>query len=296
MKKAISLILSLLMLLSLAACSTEHTSETNVSLSVETTSETSEETPADESDVYWHFEVQNEGTDGEYKADDGTVVMQTSYVLPRLAAVQSGETAVEGAEAPAWMLQVVDAFNAGSAAELERMIADADEAAADAKERYESMSEEERAYFAPYAEELAVSEVNSSDRMTSIVLNGWFNYGGAHPNAYNSVWNFDLEEGEFVGLADMTDDYDALRAVLAEEIIARIEAQDDRDVYFEDCADTLRAKEDYVVSFGGANEMTVWLGEDYIAPHAAGVQTFDFDLGMIAPYLNDYGAALLQRT
>ncbi len=40
--------------------------------------------------------------------------------------------------------------------------------------------------------------------------------------------------------------------------------------------------------------MTVWFSEYDIAPHAAGIPMFDISYDVLAPYLNDSGAALLQ--
>ena len=290
MKKAISILLSLTLAFSLAACTTTstHNSETNVSVDV---SAEENAAPQEEEELSWHYETQMEGKKGEYNAEDGAVVMATSFDLPYLSVICN----VEGveAEAPDYMKKTVEAFNSASDQMMDRLIEEANGYAADAKEMYESLEESKRADFEPWTEEVTLGDVRSSDRLCSILLNGYLNIGGPHPTNFNSVFNFDLDDAKSVKLSDLTDDPAALNAAVAEEIITQIKANNLEEEFYENYAETLRGMQEFTVMFNGVDAVTVLLGEYELAPHAVGLPSFDVNYSVLTPHLNDYGKALL---
>lgn len=268
MKKLLAVLLLPCLALSLCACAGRN------------------EPPA--ADAAWHYNVSTEPEDKKFYADDGTLVATRSLDLAYLEFECSGTD-----EATVRKLrETCDTFNAA----MDAVRDEADEAglAEMGREGYE-WSRETGVEFVPYSDEFGVTGVFLSDTMVSVVGAGSSYTGGAHPNNYMSAWNYDLKEGKFFDVNDLGDDAAALRGVIAESVLKQIEAEGDADGYFPGYEETVRGAESFHVYFDEKG-MTVWFPEYDIAPHAAGIPMFDISYAELAPYLNEYGAALLGQT
>jgi len=285
MKKAISLMLALVLALSLAACGgkdkTPEMVEAIPAQPVETTETT--ETAAEPQEQAAAYTAEARTAETEITAEDGTVVGSTKYTLNYLT-TNGGEE----------MQAVCKTFNDAMDAFAAEMYAEDSEFAAHSREVYEWQTSE-NIEFMPCYDEFAVTDTLMSDTMLSIVGVGSNFTGGAHPNNYMMAWNYDLQNGKFFTLNDLTDDPAALRAAIADEILAQIEAQGLAEGYFENYEEAIRGAEDFNVYFQPGSTMTVWFDEYVIAPHAAGIPAFSMDLSILDPYLNAAGAALLDR-
>ena len=80
--------------------------------------------------------------------------------------------------------------------------------------------------------------------------------------------------------------------MIANEVIDAIGKENDPKSYFEDYAETIRAKDSFEVSFG-TDAMVVRFSQYEIAPYAIGMPTFSISYEKIAPYLNERGQRLL---
>jgi len=285
MKQAISLMLALVLALSLAACGgkdkTPEMVEAIPAQPVETTETT--ETAAEPQEQAAAYTAEARTAETEITAEDGTVVGSTKYTLNYLT-TNGGEE----------MQAVCKTFNDAMDAFAAEMYAEDSEFAAHSREVYEWQTSE-NIEFMPCYDEFAVTDTLMSDTMLSIVGVGSNFTGGAHPNNYMMAWNYDLQNGKFFTLNDLTDDPAALRAAIADEILAQIEAQGLAEGYFENYEEAIRGAEDFNVYFQPGSTMTVWFDEYVIAPHAAGIPAFSMDLSILDPYLNAAGAALLDR-
>lgn len=286
MKNAISLMLALVLALSLAACGGKNNEmvEAIPAQPVETTESTeSAETAAEPQEQAATYTVEARTAETEITAEDGTLVGSSKYTLNYLT--------TDGGEE---MQAVCKTFNDAMDAFAAETYAEDSEFAAQSRDVYEWQTSE-NIEFMPCYDEFGVTDTFMSDNMVSIVGVGSNYTGGAHPNNYMMAWNYDLQNGRFFTLNDLTDDPAALRAAIAEEVTIQIAAQNESDMYNEDYADTLQATEDFNVYFEAGNTMTVWFDEYVIAPHAAGIPAFSMDLSILDPYLNAAGAALLGR-
>ena len=241
----------------------------------------------------WDYEVTTEETAGEYKADDGMLLAFWSYEQPVLSLTEKdGAAATAPSEA---MHAAVEAFNAEAFAQAQAAAASFDGLKADALARYNELTEEGNAdFFAPYAQNEAVESVYRGGDLLSVTMSSYGYWGGAHGGAATRYMNFDLGAGRFFTLNDLTDDPAALRAAVAEEILAQIGGQGVDEGYFPGYEETIRAKEDFNAGFDETG-VTVVFDEYEIAPYAAGIPAFTVSYDVLAPHLNDYGAALLQR-
>lgn len=284
MKQAISLMLALTLALSLAACggrgSAPEMVEAIPAQPVET-AESGESAPESEQGPV--YRVETRPVEEEYTADDGTVVGHKRYTLAYLAT--DGDDAAREA--------VCKTFNDAMDAFFAQDFAEDSDFASVCRDAY-AWQAEAGIEFEPCYDEFGVTDTAMSDTMLSISGAGSSYTGGAHPNNYLAAWNYDLQNGKFFTLNDLAGDPAALRAAVADEILAQIEAQGLAEGYFENYEEVIRGAEDFNVFFGGGRTMTVWFSEYDIAPHAAGIPMFDISYDVLAPYLNDSGAALLQ--
>ena len=283
MKKAITMMLTLVLALSLSACGgkdeTPEMVEAIPAQPVET-AESGETAPEREQGPV--YRVESRPVEEEYTAEDGTVVGHKRYTLAYLAT--DGDDAARAAVCKTFN-DAMDAFFAQEFAED----SDFGEVCRDAY----AWQAEAGVEFEPCYDEFAVTDTAMSDTMLSVSGAGSSYTGGAHPNNYLASWNYDLQNGRFFTLGDLADDPAALRAAVADEILAQIEAQGLAEGYFENYEEIIRGAEEFNVFFGGGRTMTVWFSEYDIAPHAAGIPAFSMDVSVLAPYLNAAGAALL---
>ena len=276
MKRALTILMAATLALGFYACAgktptgnTEPTEPTETAEPAETTEDAA---------PVWTWETRTSET--AYTAEDGTEVARRRYELPYLT-YSGSETAERDA--------VRDTFNDA----MDQVVADSEQLDLEevGRENY-AWSTETGIEFIPCLDEFSATDVYQNGALLSVSGVGSSMTGGAHPTNYLMAWNYDLDEGRFFTLSDLSDDPAALRAAIAEDILAQIDAEGNADWYFPEYQDTVRGMEDFNVFFD-AEGMTVWFSEYDIAPHAAGIPTFRISADTLAPHLNAYARQLL---
>ena len=229
-----------------------------------------------------------------YKADDGTILLSTSYELPQLELRTDGGALYEPPANSTALTQpkelaVRDAFNA----EMERcyaaVLSNESELAQEARDHYSSVPEAFEYIY--YADELLGEVVYRTDGLISVLANTYTFLGGAHPNTTARTWSFDLTTGELLTLDALdaqpsTDSAlgESLTHTLAMAVLEQIDAQGLSEYYFEDYASyifDLAANASFYFNDKG---MTIVFDPAVIAPYAASAQKFEI------PYSRFYNA------
>lgn len=282
MKKLLSTLLALSLALSLGACA------------VKVEPDKPDEPAKDELRIV--FTEERLTKEVEYKADDGTVLLIEKYDLPQLEV----RTSANEVYTPPVSNAAVDvpqeyaaalAFNAEMQRAADALDASAQEALTMAREHYASLDEEQRAYWANYADELIVDSICRHYGLVSVWGVGYSNYGGAHGWESIRAWSFDLTTGEFLTLDGLdaqpsTDSAlgESLTHTLAMAVLEQIDAQGLSEYYFEDYASyifDLAANASFYFNDKG---MTIVFDPAVIAPYAASAQKFEI------PYSRFYNA------
>lgn len=123
--------------------------------------------------------------------------------------------------------------------------------------------------------------------------------GGAHPVTTFSALAFDLQQERFVSVADLAEDREGLRDVVAKEILRQMEQSEVPEQYFifysrEEMPQILASWVMDCCVYMGAEQMEITYNVYTLAPYAAGPLTFSVPYDMLSPYLSQYGADLLQ--
>ena len=282
MKKLLSTLLALALALSLGACA------------VKVEPGEPDEPAKDELRVV--FTEEHLTKEVEYKADDGTVLLIEKYDLPQLEVRTSANevytppvsnTAVDVPQEYAAAL----AFNAEMQHAADALDASAQEALTMAREHYAGLDEEQRAYWANYAEELIVDSICRHSGLVSVWGGGYSNYGGAHGWESIRAWSFDLTTGEFLTLDGLdaqpsTDSAlgESLTHTLAMAVLEQIDAQGLSEYYFEDYASYIFDLASNAHFYFSGSGMTVNFDAYVLGPYASGPQTFEI------PYSHFYNA------
>ena len=282
MRKLLSTLLALSLALSLGACA------------VKVDPSEPDEPAKDELRIV--FTKEHLTKEVEYKADDGTVLLIEKYDLPQLEV----RTSADEVYTPPVSNAAVDvpqeyaaalAFNAEMQRAADALDVSAQEALAMAREHYDSLDAEQRAYWANYADELIVDDICQFSGLVSVWGGGYSNYGGAHGWESIRAWSFDLTTGEFLTLDGLdaqpsTDSAlgESLTHTLAMAVLEQIDAQGLSEYYFEDYASyifDLAANASFYFNDKG---MTIVFDPAVIAPYAASAQKFEI------PYSRFYNA------
>lgn len=267
MKKLLSLSLSLLLMLSLAACGGADTP------------------PVEEEETPWepfaYTLTSGEGYADETAAEDGTVVATCHHEIPALTP--------EGALTPAQQASV-DHFTAA----MEEILAGSrllyDELRETALTDYEYYAEVGLDFAGCYTDEMTYTAV-TGERAISLDFAGYTNSGAPHPAVGDVCYLFDLEAAEMVTVDDIADGA-AFRAAVAEELLRQIGEQGLAEQYYEDYEATARAQEEvaYFFHHGG---VTVYFPNYTLGPYAAGYPSFEVAYDIYADTLTQRGQALL---
>ena len=282
MKKLLSTLLALSLALSLGACA------------VKVDPSEPDEPAKDELRVV--FTEEHLTKEVEYKADDGTVLLIEKYDLPQLEVRTSANevytppvsnTAVDVPQEYAAAL----AFNAEMQHAADALDASAQEALTMAREHYAGLDEEQRAYWANYAEELIVDSICRHSGLVSVWGGGYSNYGGAHGWESIRAWSFDLTTGEFLTLdgLDAQPSTDSalgktLIDTLASEIVNRIYEEGLDDYLYDDFYSYVYDLSSNAHFYFSGSGMTVNFDAYVLGPYASGPQTFEI------PYSHFYNA------
>ena len=268
MKRYISYILALTMLLSLAAGG----------------GETVEQPTGDE--IVCSFFVLSEPYEQEYKAEDGTTLAQCHYEFADL------EITHDLAAANAQMFAAQQTFNEEMERQRSEQISSFKSLCDAAKEDYEYASENGLDWNA-YVDEMTMDIVYQTDGGLLSIYAAVYSYtGGAHPTNGFATWNYDLNEGEFLQYSDFTDDEEAFRAVVANEILSQIDEQGFAAGLFESYEASVEELSYADVCFN-ADGMVVCFPEYILGPHSAGLQIFTVPYHRIAGLLSERGERLL---
>lgn len=239
--------------------------------------------------IAWHYVLTTDKRTEEKKNAEGVLLAETRYELPKLEAICDGGDASQ--TPPEAQRRVCEVFNS-RVAELSKSLTTVEKLAESAQEQYTEMSEEYRKSFGSYTEELRVSESRQRGDLLEVSFQTYGYWGGAHGGSSFFSWHYDLADGKFIELADLSDQPDKLNQMVANEIISSIENGADTDEYVEDYAEIIRAKEGFEVSCG-ADAMTVIFSQYEIASYAFGIPTFEISYDKLAPLLNERGRRLL---
>ena len=291
MRKLLSTLLALSLALSLGACA------------VKVEPDKPDEPAKDELRVV--FTEEHLTKEVEYKADDGTVLLIEKYDLPQLEV----RTSADEVYTPPVSNAAVDvpqeyaaalAFNAEMQRAADALDASAQEALTMAREHYAGLDEEQRAYWANYADELIVDSICRHYGLVSVWGVGYSNYGGAHGWESIQAWSFDLTTGEFLTLDSLdaqpsTDSAlgESLTHTLAMAVLEQIDAQGLSEYYFEDYASyifDLAANASFYFNDKG---MTIVFDPAVIAPYAASAQKFEIPYSRFYNALDSHTQSLL---
>ena len=231
--------------------------------------------------------VDTEEYEDERKADDGTVLATVKYEYPVLRVVKEDGSAPDAV--PQEMAAKCETFNARFAVDEEYIDGLAELAQAD----LDSYREAGSSFFAPCSEESSVASVYRTSGMISVDRIGSSYWGGAHPNAYEDAATFDLETGEFIEWTDLTDDADAMREILGEQVVETLYAGGYAEWLFDDWETTARALDGAVTAFD-ATGLVVTFSEYTVGPHAAGLVSATVEYSRFADLLNERGERLLE--
>ncbi len=291
MRKLLSTLLALSLALSLGACA------------VKVDPSEPDEPAKDELRIV--FTEEHLTKEVEYKADDGTVLLIEKYDLPQLEV----RTSADEVYTPPVSNAAVDvpreyaaalAFNAEMQRAADALDASAQEALTMAREHYDSLDAEQRAYWANYADELIVDDICQFSGLVSVWGVGYSNYGGAHGWESIQAWSFDLTTGEFLTLDNLdaqpsTDSAlgESLTHTLAMAVLEQIDAQGLSEYYFEDYASyifDLAANASFYFNDKG---MTIVFDPAVIAPYAASAQKFEIPYSRFYNALDSHTQSLL---
>lgn len=304
--KKITMIISLLLIAALvsgvfSACGIRlPAAEPNVATDVITQEQTDpapSETEAPETrEVRWSYNLRIDTTEDAYDSDDGVRLASTTYERPVLELVSDGDAEAVPPEA---MQTVCGAFNERfdefynvSEGDDRYYWSSAAGLGATALEQYEAMDEAYRGDFFAYWYNVSVSSYRLEGDLIEIALEFDSYTGGAHGAHSTEGFHFDLQEGAFFELSDLTDAPDGLAGALADEISLQIVTSDEADEYFPGYGTTIKNYGDYKFMLGD-DSLTVIFGEYEIAPYAMGPREFVISYDKISRFLNEKGARLL---
>lgn len=282
MKKLTALLLTLTLTLSLAACGAQE-----VTVKPDDASPAPVPTDAVESTLHFALGEPLKYAE-EFTADDGTLLLSVSYELPQLelytadGALYTLPMTSNTADVQPKAVAVRDTFNAEMAQKLAESKAWSESLLADARDHYESIEDEYREYWSPYADELVAEVSYMTEGLVSASAVAYSYYGGAHPNGGWYGWNYDLTTGEFLTLdsldaqpSNINDLGETLTHTLALFILDEIDEQGLAGDYYDDYYSyifDLAANANYCFTDTG---MTVIFDAYVIGPYAAGAQIFD---------------------
>lgn len=267
MKRMMSAILALTMLLTLTACGEK----------------------TEQLDKEYSFAVSTDVYEDIGTAEDGTILIHVRYELPHLNIVS--EMSEDGA-VDAQILAVRNTFNEEMKKQRSMEIDLFTQLCDAAKEDYKYASESGLDWYV-YADEMTIGSTYQTDGgLLSIYESAYIYTGGAHPTNAYATWNYDLNEGKFLQYTDLTDDEEAFRAAVAEEILSQIDEEGIAEGLFEDYEASVR-KLSFAEPMFSADGMIVCFPEYVIGPHAVGFLSFIVPYEKIVGAMNDYGRTLL---
>ncbi len=285
MKKILSLLLAFLLTLSLTACGMAKPSGDSP--------DTPDASAADNEEL--HFALGTPLTkESEYKDDDGTVLLTVKCELPQLE-LHTEDDALFELDASA-QAEICRAFNTEMQKVAEEFESSAQETLEFAKEDYAGLDKESPAGWTNYAEELTIETTYQTDGLLSVLGNGYFNGGGAHPTVYTRTWNFDLTTGAFITFDSLTGSENplgqTLRYALTSAILDEIDAQGLSSDYFNDYESSVSDLSTNANFYFQDSGMVVEFDVYVLGPYAAGPQVFDISYDKFYYALDEHTQSL----
>ena len=270
----------------------------NISVDITTTSsdeteetirETETETEAPEPEITWSYNIKIETSGDEYSTDDGVRLLTVSYERPSLEIVCDGDA--KGATPPGEMQRICDAFNE----RFKEISVNSDHVAElfeQAKYQNEMMSKGSGFSFIEYTEETTVRDHRIDGDLADVVIHKYGYYGGVHGGSSRIGYHFDLKNGVFFDLNDVTDDLDNLKKAISNEINTQIYSMDIDYLEPRDFTSVVGDTGSYDFA-AGDDSLTVIFNEYEIAPYAYGIIEFEIPYSVISRYFNGDGERLL---
>ena len=247
-------------------------------------------------DEEWSYTLTVRQYPSSHYDEDGKLLVQACYDVPQMQ-VQHADghpyDALTESNAPA--MQVAQRFNRWFADWLSRRLANFGELCTLAEQDAGKAAQAWPADY--YYTDRVEAAFWHNSRIACITLYTESFTGGPHPVCSRSALTFDMATGEEVTINHMTQDHVGLRDAVALEILSQIAGGRyapyyDGETLFDDYEQTIPEWMTRAVFFGDG-AMTVVFGLYDLAPSAA-EQAFTVSYDVIAPYLNDYGRALLE--
>ena len=269
MKRLISLLLSLLLTFSLAACGSDSPAEQ----------------PSIENEPVWEpfgYELLlTTGFSQETMSEDGVLVCSAHYEIPKLLPYD---------ELTAAQQTSVDAFQAAMEEILSGSCLFHDSLSETALEDYTYRLSTDLEWYGHYTDEMSYMAYHTPYAV-SLNFEAYTYSGGAYPNSGNVCYLFDLEAGKMVSVDDIADG-DAFRSIIAEAILAEIQRENLAELYYDDYETTVREQSE-VQYFFTEHSVVVYFGDYTLAPHAAGYPTFEIQSEQYRDCLSERGLRLL---
>ena len=188
----------------------------------------------------------------------GEVYAGYKYSVPMLGLVNADELSEETL---ALAQRNVEVFNAQMQKILDEAVAYGEELAFEAEG-------------APFGLALAdekILSVSCTGQIMTVLEDGYFYGGGAHPYTYSVSYTFDLTLGQFIDPAQIGDDPEAFRTKAAALLVAKAEGlgEDYTAGYWDDYADIISRWNEAAVLFD-ARGMTVIFSVYELGPYAMG--------------------------
>lgn len=292
MKKLYILFLAAI-LLTLAACLTACSAGPAVSMaddSLLASADDEEDAEKKQDTVPQEYGVRLDHVYKENYAEDDRLLVKGSYEVFQLEQGTGGIVTTSRAAG-----YINDHFNQWRKDQLQ-FLADVTEMARDS---YASVGGVDPRWEQP---EYVYSDVVTTDywagaRLLCVSMNYISYSGGAHPNSWRMSVSFDLNDGRYVKITDLTDDPEGMRDAVAENLMYQIKksqvwAEVGEEGFFEDYPQSLQEWMDHCLVFGDSG-ITVVYNPYTLAPYAAGAQTFQVPYSLLKPYLNGRGLRLL---
>ena len=300
MKKIISLLLVLTMVVSIAACGSSDQSGSS-----DTSNEASDQqsTPAssassEDEETEYQFALGTSLTDEtNFTADDGTVLMTQKYEFPQLEVQTADGTPCDLSSVDSEMADICQTFNDAMQTEASNFEASVQETLASAQSAYANLDSDMQAAWANYSDELTIGTTYQTSGILSIQANCYSFYGGAHPSTYTRTWNYDLTTGEFITfdtlLGDTNPFADTLDYELGYAIQTQIDEQGLSEGYFDDYIDYINDLPTHANFCLQDSGMLVIFDTYVLAPYAAGAQTFTIPYSTFYYALPDHIQSLI---
>ncbi len=284
MRKTMTVLFSLLLLLLVGCGSTAPTEEENLPEVEENTLSLS---------------LKTTGFSMDYNDKQNVRLAELRLSYPKLVVVtEDGEEyigpeteTVEGVTRYLDEVRIAKNFNARMEAEMEARQEEFNTLCSDAQSHYAQLDEEQKKHWGNYALEVNHTSFQS-ENLVSTVATGYWMAGGAHPTSFNETWNFDLLTGEFFTLTDLSNDGAAIHRAVSDEVARQVNDRRLQQGYFEDYETIIRDLAYTHLSFDELG-LTVRFDLYTLAPYAAGIPEFFVGYEVFCDYLNKHAREVL---